>query len=525
MDIVSWIFAGKGAYAGEQHTKPLLIDADNEERSLSYQQLRLTVRQLVAGLHHEGISPGDCVLINAFNDIYYSALVYSIIGAGAVFTGVNPAYTPDELVHHMELTKPSLIVVEPQLLEKAIEAADSLGIPRDKIFAFDHSSKTVLPNIRSWSELMSHGEKDWETVSDPRRAIAQYASTSGTSGLPKAGQLSHWNHILQADNIASMQVPYEVRRLTPLPPFHSFATPIVPACVRQAVPVYIMRRFHESHFIKYVEKYQITETWLPPPVIVSLPLNPLCTSRAMNSLKQIWSGGASLKYTTCEALYKILSKDALIQPVWGTTETGWITCGTWPTKITDNSVAQLLHGYEIKVVDDNGEQIQDTQLPGELIVKAPAPILGYINNPKADADIFDANGWVCTGDIGFLLGDRVVIIDRKKEIIKVRGWQVSPTEIEAALLQHPDISDAAVIGTALSEGLGEVPKAFVVLKGDKEPTVNTVNQIKLFAEQLLAKYKVPQEIMFIHAIPKNSTGKILRRVLRGQGESMAVKPI
>lgn len=266
----------------------------------------------------------------------------------AIFTGVNPAYTVNELVHHLKLTKPTLLIIEPQLLEPALAAAKQVGLDTSKIFAFDVSTTNNREDIQSWNTILKHGEKDWIQVVDPSTTVAQYASTSGTSGLPKAARLSHNFHVSQASFRCPEDLPYENVRLTALPPFHVFATPIVPASIRQGCPTYVMRRFEMKSFLSHIETFGITETWLPPPVVVAMPQSPHCSEDALRTLRQIWYGGASLKYSNQVPLYHYLHPDAKIQPVWGMTEAGWITAGVWPEKHTDNSVGRPLPGFLVK---------------------------------------------------------------------------------------------------------------------------------------------------------------------------------
>jgi acyl-coenzyme A synthetase/AMP-(fatty) acid ligase len=262
---------------------------------------------------------------------------------------VNPAYTVHELVHHLQLTKPKIIIVEPHLLENTLNAAHEVGIPKSCVFAFDIHTPNSSDEIRSWTEFLQHGEADWVKVEDPSSAVAQYATTSGTSGLPKAALLSHSYHVSQGIyRLTDDSLPYVVRRLTPLPPFHVFATPIVPASVRQGHPVYVMRRFDMQSFIDSIREFEITETYLAPPALVAMPQCPLCTKEAVRSLRQIWFGGASLKYANQVPLYALLHPDAKVQPVWGMTEAGWISAGAWPEKHTDNSVGRALPGFQVK---------------------------------------------------------------------------------------------------------------------------------------------------------------------------------
>lgn len=165
-------------------------------------------------------------------------------------------------------------------------------------------------------------------------------------------------------------------------------------------------------------------------------------------------------------------------------------------------------------MDDDDNTIVDEQVTGNIFVKAPWPMLGYIDNEKATTETLPGDDWVRTGDVGQYAGGKVWVVDRKKDLIKVRGWQVSPAEVESVVLQHPNVLDAAVIGVELENGAGEIPRVYVVLRPDTklEPA-----ELKTFAGQSLAKYKLPEEILFVERIPKNSTGKILRRILRAEG--------
>jgi acyl-CoA synthetase (AMP-forming)/AMP-acid ligase II len=274
------------------------------------------------------------------------------MGSGAIFTGVNPAYTTQELIHHFKLTKPNIILVEPHLIENTLEAATIVGLPSIGIYLFDvydEDAEDVRPIVPSWQRLLEHGERDWAIVDQPDRAVAQYAQTSGTSGLPKVAMLPHSYHVSQAAlRMSASSLPYVPRRLAALPPFHVFATPICPSSVREGVVTYVMRRFEMRSFLSYIEQFQISETYLAPPVLVGMPLSPFSTQESLKSLRQIWFGGASLHYRNQLPLYELLHPNAKIQPVWGMTEAGWITAGIWPDKCADDSAGRILSNFEVK---------------------------------------------------------------------------------------------------------------------------------------------------------------------------------
>ncbi|OCL05746.1 amp dependent CoA ligase [Glonium stellatum] len=518
MDIVSWTLTSETA----ETSKPLLIDAANPSRFLTFNGVRKVVRQLVSGLKARGIQPGDCVCVASFNDIHYTPLYLGVIGAGARFTGVNPSYTAPELTHHVQLTGAKMLIVEPAMLNTALETARNCGIPASSVFVFDVQDQNPNQDIQSWEELLTDGEKDWVRVNNPSSTVASYCTTSGTSGLPKAAMISHSYLVSQAALRRSPYLSYEPIILLCLPQFHVFASPIAPASVRQGHPTYVMRRYHPSHFIKCIVNFQITETYMAPPVLIGLPQSPLCTKDAMRSIRQIWMGGAGVKYVNMLPMYERLAPEARIMQVWGMTEVGWVTTFPFPELSRDDSVGRVLDGFKVQIIDDSDNIIGADNEAGELLIRAPAPMLGYLGNEKATAETLDRHGWVRSGDIGYRSQGKIYVVDRKKDLIKVRGWQVSPAEVESAILAHPDVLDAGVISVNLPDGSGEVPKAYVVCK--PESSLTEVD-IKNFARKSLASYKMPEQVVFRNTIPRNPTGKILRRVLRdenvkGSGEKV-----
>lgn len=241
------------------------------------------------------------------------------------------------------------MIVEPRLLDAALAAATECGLPKSRIFVFDIHDRNTHDDLPSWTTLLQHGERDWVTVDDPSTTVASYASTSGTSGLPKLALLSHSYHQTQAAlRCSDPELTYKVRRLTALPPFHVFATPIVPASVHAGYPTYIMRRFDMQQFIQAIEQFGISETYMPPPVLVGIPTSPSCTKESMRSLRQIWMGGAGVTFANQLPMYDVLQPGAQINQVWGMTEAGWVTAGQWPEKLIDDSVGRPLSGFQLR---------------------------------------------------------------------------------------------------------------------------------------------------------------------------------
>ncbi|KAF1992845.1 amp dependent CoA ligase [Amniculicola lignicola CBS 123094] len=511
-NFASWVLS----HVDYNQDSPILIDASDPDKTLSFNQLRSQVQRLIAGLQAVGVRPGDCVCVNAFNSISYSVLYLGVIGAGAVFSGVNPSYSLHELVHHIKMVDAKLIVAEPSTQEKTLEAANSCDLPTSSVYAFNCHNNVTRDDVRSWLSLLQYGEAYFESCSNPDVTVAAYQTSSGTSGLPKAAMIPHSYLISQAQlRMADENIDYRVSRLTALPPMHAFATPIIPASIRQGYPTYIMRRYNEADFIAAIERHQITETYLPPPPVISIPKSRLATQKALESLRQVWWGGASVSYQNQTPFQKLLHEDGRLYPLWGMTELGWISSRTWPEKHQGDSVGRPFKDFEVRVVDDDGHIIRKSNISGELQIRAPYPMLGYIANPNADREVFgdDKDGrWVKSGDVGYIDEEGLIfIVDRKKDLIKVRGWQVSPAEVEGCIQQHPEVVDVGVIGVPDPIGTDEIVRAYIVRRCDSNLTRLDVSK---HLAVILAGFKCPKEFIFTDFIPRNPTGKILRRLLR-----------
>ncbi|KAH6671219.1 4-coumarate-CoA ligase-like protein [Halenospora varia] len=526
-DIASWIFDDPQY----DQDMPIYLDAKDPSRCLSLNQARTLVRQLISGFHAAGMRKGDCVCIYSFNDIHYSIFFLAIIAAGGVFTGTNPSYTPFELVYHMKTAQSTFLITEPEpeMLNNALSAAKECSIPNSKIWIFNTHEQKVPEGFKSWKSLLQCGEKGWERFDDEKLCKGTTAArlfSSGTTGLPKAAVLSHYNLIAQHTLVwANSRKPWRARRLLSLPMFHAACVPIAHTTVPKIGQIaYVQRRFELEPFLSYLTAYDINELVIVPPIAIAIIMTPLTKKYPLTSLKAVLIGAAPLGRESQARFKKLMAKNGSITQAWGMTEMSCIgSMFYYPEDDETGSVGRMLPGCDAKIINDKEEDITAYDTPGELCVRGPNVISGYFNNPSANAASFDSEGFFKTGDIVYCSREsgKWYVIDRKKELIKVRGFQVAPPELETVLLGHPGIVDAAVIGVKAWEKGEEVerPRAYVVRReGVKEGDLGE-EEVKRWCGERLARYKeLTGGVRFVDAIPKNASGKILKRVLREEAE-------
>lgn len=516
-DLISWTFDD----LSYDWDTPIYIDQARPERSVSARQAKTMIRKIVAGLYANGFKRGDCVALHSFNDIYYSILFLGIIAAGGVFAGTNPSYTPYELVHHIKTAKTTILLTEPEMIDQVQDACKQAGVPKEKIFILDFLGQKIPAGYKPWSVLLEYGEKDWVRFENEEQAKTTTAArlfSSGTTGLPKAAMLSHYNLISQHTLVHEyVEKPYPVRRVIAVPMFHASSVPTAhTSALRSGHVTYVMRRFELEPLLASISKYQITELGIVPPIAIAIIMSPLTKNYSLKTIKAASCGAAPLAKETQQRFHDLLDPNATVTQVWGMTETSCIaSMFHYPEPDSTGAVGRMLPNVDAKLVDDDGNDISDYDVRGELCVRGPIVIAGYFNNPEANAKDWDKDGFFHTGDIAFISKSekKWYIVDRKKELIKVRGFQVAPPEIEAVLLSHPSVIDAAVIAVSKKgEKDIEHPRAFVT----RRPGTNVSEQELLkYCGDRLAKYKaLTGGIVFMDAIPKNPSGKILKRILR-----------
>ena len=439
-----------------------------------------------------------------------------------------------ELEHIVQLAQPKLIVTSRDVLPHVQQAAVNKGYSLDSIFLLDNKtfpipSGTFFPpspplsddemhldlDVRepqSLIKLLQHGEDDWIRFSDAATAKSTPAalfSTSGTSGLPKSAISSHFAMVSQHLSIEP-NPPYQIVRLMCLPFFHVFAALFVHVLpLRLGQQLYVMPRFELETYAHAIHQYAVTDTLMAPPMVNALNKSGLPVSQLFQSIRYIGVGGAPIKSAMMQQLESQLHPDATLSQVWGMTEVGAAMLLQYPERNgCDGSVGRPLPGYEMRLLDSMGQVIVDDHQPGELQVRYIGMMTGYKNQAPVPPGT-----WYSTGDLMSRAEGRYFVVGRSKELIKVNGFQVAPAEIEAVLLAHPHIADAAVIGALREDNVSEVPRAYIVRKADVDGRCGTLTaqEVYDFARGRLASYKALEGgVVFVDEIPKTATGKIQR---------------
>ncbi|KAF3927120.1 S-dihydroxybenzoyltransferase [Arthrobotrys entomopaga] len=519
IDLLTWLFSNDQY----DHDKPIFVDANHPERSMSTNEAKKMVKRMIAGLKSIGVKPGDAVCIHSFNDIFYPIIFLAIIGVGGIFVGTNPGYTVFELNHHLRISHSKFVIAQPGLMGNLKVAAELVGIDASNIIAFDTPGQTIHEGdgLRSFKELLGCGEHEWIEFDDENTAkttLMGLFASSGTTGMPKVIAISHFawvaGSVLLRDNL---ERPYEVKRLMCLPSFHGFAAPLtIGVPLRMGQTTFILPRFELNPFCDAVENHGINETAVAPPCLQAFLKLPPETKKKLESIKRVWCGGAPMNIKLQTESRNCFAPDAEIVNIWGMTEIG-ISVGLRYDEIDrTGSASKLLPNTEARIINDSGTNVTHTGEEGEIQVRTPQSSLGYFGNAEATAETFLENGWVRTGDVAYFRDGLLYILDRKKEMIKVRGWQVAPAELEAVLVLHPGIKDAAVIGIKVGgdDDEHEVPRAYVVrMEGGNI----TEDEVKKFVSSKLSKYKaLDGGVFFVGQIPKLPSGKILKKIIRAE---------
>ena len=470
-----------------------------EGKEYSFLHVHEWSRRVGRFLQEKGVKKGDRVGLFSTNCPEYFVAFFAILHAGGVATPLNSMYREREVHHQMADSGAVLLLAGRSMLPVAQAAATEL--PRLK-------AVYCLDDVWEWAADTPPEPAPVEINALEDLAVLPYSS--GTTGLPKGVMLTHFN--ITSNIRQSLTLGYTTSYSVAvdfLPFYHIYGLTVLMNCglvVGQTQVV--MPSFNPELLMSLIEKHKVTDMFVVPPALLIMLNHPSFGKFDTSSLKFIYAGAAPLPAELGEQARRAFNC-ALVE-AYGLTETSPVINTPPVHMITPGSVGPPVSDTEEKIVDlDTGEELP-TGKAGELLVRGPQIMKGYWNQPEATAEALTEDGWLRTGDIAFAdeLG-YIRIVDRKKEMIKYKGYQIAPAELESLLLDHPAVLDAAVIPKRQPDG-SETPKAFVVLRPGMDCTSE---EIQAFVEERVAPYKKIRDVEFLDVIPKSLSGKILRREL------------
>ena len=487
--------------AAEFGDRPAFIDASTD-RALSYSELLRQVAQVAAAFSARGMHKGDVLAICLPNLPEFAVAVYAVTSLGGVVTTVNPLYTPGELVRQLDDAGASYLLTLPPLLDSCRAAVT--GIDLREIFVIGEADGAT-----PWATLATDAGTAPEVTIDTARDLALLPYSSGTTGMPKGVMLSHRNLIANVQMLKGGPTQIddgEVFACVP-PMFHIYGIAMyLGAAMALGGTVVCIPRFEFESYVRIIERYRATYAVVVPPVALGLAQHPIVSQHDLSSLRTVVCAAAPLPTPIANAMKERLNVG--VRQGFGMTE----LAGASHTQRDGDppaSVGTALPNVTWKVIDlDSGKALPVGE-QGEVCIQAPSVMLGYLNRPDATAETIDADGWLHTGDIGYADdAGRCFLVDRLKELIKYKGYQVAPAELEEILLSHPNVADAGVIPIPDSEA-GEVPKAYIVVHGETD-----AETLMAFVAERVAPYKKLRAVEFVESLPKSPAGKLLRRVLK-----------
>ncbi|XP_028772011.1 LOW QUALITY PROTEIN: 4-coumarate--CoA ligase 1-like [Neltuma alba] len=500
-------------------SRPCLINAPTGD-IYTYYDVELTARRVASGLNKFGVGQGDVIMVLLSNSPEF---VFSFLGAsfrGAMTTAANPFFTAAEVAKQAKASNAKILITQSSYYEKVKDLDVKLIFVDSPPDGHSH-----------FSELSQADENDIPEVEIKPDDVVALPYSSGTTGLPKGVMLTHKGLVTSIAQQVDGENPnlyfhHEDVILCVLPLFHIYSLNSVLLCgLRAKASIMLMPRFEINALLGLIQKHKVSIAPVVPPIVLAISKSPDTDKYDLSSIRVLKSGGAPLGKELEDSVRAKFPKAKLGQG-YGMTEAGPVLTmslafAKQPMEVKAGACGTVVRNAEMKIVDPETSESLPRNQPGEICIRGDQIMKGYLNDPEATKRTIDAEGWLHTGDIGYIdEDDELFIVDRLKELIKYKGFQVAPAELEALLLTHPHISDAAVVPMK-DEAAGEVPVAFVVRSNGHTET--TEDDVKQFVSKQVVFYKRISKVIFIDAIPKSPSGKILRKDLRAKLAAAAAK--
>ncbi|KAJ0393697.1 hypothetical protein P43SY_007597 [Pythium insidiosum] len=476
---------------------------------VTFDELAADTRRVAAALAQDGVKKGDVVLMHSINCLEYPLVVLALNALGAICSTSSPMFGAKELAEQAHAAGAKSIITHRAFEKVAIEAAELVGISKENLYTVGGS-----PEPKRLKCINEVSKRDFETFSfdriDPHQTVLLPFS-SGTTGKPKGVALTAKNMVantLQVDHIED----FGDHMLGVLPFFHIYAMLLMHVSLYQGAANVVLPKFEPEPFLNALSKYKIKKANIAPPIAIFLAHHPLVDKYDLSATKFLVSGGAPMGKGVEELVKKRLGVE--VKQAYGMTEASPAVNYTEDHMRKPGSVGRLVPNTELRVKCTATDKDLPHNEPGELLYRGPQVMRGYFNNDDATRKTLTPDGFLRTGDIGFIDDHGFVhVVDRVKELIKYKGHQVAPAELEDLLNHHPDIADSCCVRGYDKNG-EEHPKAFVVLVDKANSKGLTANDIMAYVAAKVAPFKKVREVEFVDAIPKSATGKILRRQLQ-----------
>ena len=473
--------------------------------SYTFAELSDAIHSLAGGLAERGISPGKVVGLMAPNLPEYAVVFHGVAVAGAAVSTINPTYGAQEVRHQLNDAGVSILFTVPMFVETALAAIEGTETTEVVVIGEPVSGTTGM------AELFAKPIEQVPVDVATHTVVLPYSS--GTTGLPKGVMLSHRNLVANIEQFTHA-VHYQENEvaLAALPFFHIYGMQVLMnGLLSNGVTTVTMPRFDMAEALQAVQDFKVTRFFAVPPIVLGLANSPAVDEYDTSSIRQVFSGAAPLGAELAAKAAARLGCEVV--QGFGMTELSPVSHSTVEGDYRPGTSGVTISNTESRIVDPDTGEDQPIGGRGELWVRGPQVMTGYLNNPTATAATIDADGWLHTGDIAVIDEyGHMSIVDRMKELIKFKGFQVAPAELEALLITHPKIADVAVIGIPDDEA-GEIPKAFVT---EAPGSSITLEEIQALVGDNLVSYKQIREFEVIEVIPKSASGKILRKDLRNR---------